>query len=193
MVEQSWLQIAATLLIVFVLSIPVGRYLCAIVMGWRTPFDRVLDPIDNAIYWLIGRRAASRAMDWRAYTYHMLTTNLVMAIIIYMVLVFQDRLPLNPLHLDGMEPILAFNTTISFITNTDWQSYSGETSLSNFGQMAAITFPMFTSAATGFVVAMAFIRAFIVRDGGADLGNFYRDLVRFTTRVLLPASLLGAL
>jgi K+-transporting ATPase ATPase A chain len=186
MVGQSWLQIAATLLIVFVLSIPVGRYLCAIVMGWRTPFDRVLDPIDDAIYWLIGRRAASRAMDWRAYTFHMLATNLVMAIIIYLVLVFQDRLPLNPLHLGGMEPILAFNTTISFITNTDWQSYSGETTLSNFSQMAAITFPMFTSATTGFVVAMAFIRAFIVKDGGANLGNFYRDLVRFTTRVLLP-------
>src|SRR5271165_1812571 len=192
MVVQSWLQIGTTVLIVFVLSIPVGRYLCAIVMGWRTPFDRVLDPIDNAIYWLIGRSAASRAMDWRAYTLHMLATNLAMAILIDLVLVFQDRLPLNPLHLDGMEPILAFNTTISFITNTDWQNYGGETTLSNFSQMAAITFPMFTSATTGFVVAMAFIRAFVVKDGGANLGNFYRDLIRFTTRVLLPISLLIA-
>ena len=132
-------------------------------------------------------------MNWRTYTFHMLATNLAMAIIIYLILVFQDRLPLNPLHFDGMEPILAFNTTISFITNTDWQSYSGETTLSNFSQMAAITFPMFTSAATGFVVAMAFIRAFTVKDGGANLGNFYRDLVRFTTRVLLPISFVLAL
>jgi potassium-transporting ATPase potassium-binding subunit len=84
--------------------------------------------------------------------------------------------------------MLAFNTAISFITNTDWQGYGGETTLSNFSQMAAITFPMFTSAATGFVVAMAFIRAFIVKDGGVNLGNFYRDLVRFITRVLLPVS-----
>ena len=76
--------------------------------------------------------------------------------------------------------MLAFNTAVSFITNTDWQAYGGETTLSNFSQMAAITFPMFTSATTGFVVAMAFIRAFIVKDGGSDLGNFYRDLVRFT-------------
>ena len=84
--------------------------------------------------------------------------------------------------------MLAFNTAVSFITNTDWQAYSGEAALSNFSQMTAITFPMFTSATTGFVVAMAFIRAFTVRDGD-NLGNFYRDFIRFTTRVLIPASL----
>ena len=106
----------------------------------------------------------------------MLATNLFMAVIIYLILVFQDHLPLNPMHFAGMDPILAFNTAISFITNTDWQGYGGETTLSNFSQMAAITFPMFTSATTGFVVAMAFIRAFIVKDGGTNLGNFYRDL-----------------
>ena len=131
-------------------------------------------------------------MNWKAYTLHMLATNLVMAVIIYLILVFQDHLPLNPMHFAGMEPMLAFNTAISFITNTDWQSYGGETTLSNFSQMAAITFPMFTSATTGFVVAMAFIRAFVVKDGGANLGNFYRDLIRFTTRVLLPAALVLA-
>ena len=87
-----------------------------------------------------------------------------------------------------MEPLLAFNTAISFITNTDWQAYSGETTLSNFSQMTAITFPMFTSATTGFVVAMALIRAFTVENGGDNLGNFYRDFIRFTTRVLLPVS-----
>ena len=92
-----------------------------------------------------------------------------------------------------MEPVLAFNTAISFITNTDWQAYGGETTLSIFSQMAAITFPMFTSATTGFVIAMAFIRAFTVKDGGANLGNFYRDLIRFTTRVLMPASFVLAL
>jgi len=107
--------------------------------------------------------------------------------------VFQDYLPLNPRHFAGMEPVLAFNTAVSFITNTDWQAFGGETSLSNFSQMAAITFPMFTSATTGFVVAMAFIRAFSVKDGGANLGNFYRDLIRFTTRVLMPASFVLAL
>jgi len=165
----------------------------AVVMERRTLLDPLFDRIDNAIYLLIGRRAANTPMNWRAYTFHMLATNLVMAVIIYLILVLQDRLPLNPLNLPAMEPMLAFNTAISFITNTDWQGYGGETTLSNFSQMAAITFPMFTSAATGFVVAMAFIRAFIVKDGGAKLGDFYRDLVRFTTRVLLPISLVLSL
>ena len=192
MLAQSWLQIALTLLIVVALSVPTGRYLATITMDRHSRLDRLFDPIDNAIYWLIGRRAATQPMNWRTYTCHLLATNLLMAVIIYLVLVFQDRLPLNPLNFPGMEPLLAFNTTISFITNTDWQNYGGETTLSNFSQMAAITFPMFTSATTGFVVAMAFIRAFVVKDGGANLGNFYRDLIRFTTRVLLPISLLIA-
>jgi len=193
MTIQPWLQVGVVLLVVFALSILVGRYLAAVVMDRRTPFDRFFDPIDDFLYLLIGRRAVAQPMAWKAYTLHMLATNLFMAVTIYLILVFQDYLPLNPLQLPGMEPMQAFNTAISFITNTDWQSYGGETTLSNFSQMAAITFPMFTSATTGFVVAMAFIRAFTVRDGGANLGNFYRDLVRFTTRVLLPLSFLLAL
>jgi potassium-transporting ATPase potassium-binding subunit len=193
MTLQSWLQIALVLLAVFLLSIPVGRYLATVVMGRKSLLDPLFDPIDAVLYRLIGKAAASRPMDWKAFTLHMLAANFFMAVIIYLILVLQDRLPLNPLHLPGVEPVLAFNTAISFITNTDWQSYGGETTLSNFSQMAAITFPMFTSATTGFVVAMAFIRSFFVKDGGADLGNFYRDLIRFTTRVLLPVSLLLAL
>jgi K+-transporting ATPase ATPase A chain len=193
MTSQGWLQIGLTLLTGLLISIPVGRYLAMMVTGRKTVVDRLFDPIDNFIYLLIGRRICARAMDWKAYTLHMLATNLVMALIIFLILVFQDRLPLNPLHFAGMEPILAFNTAVSFITNTDWQAYGGETTLSIFSQMAAITFPMFTSATTGFVIAMAFIRAFTVKDGGADLGNFYRDFIRFTTRVLMPASFVLAL
>jgi K+-transporting ATPase ATPase A chain len=193
MTSQGWLQIGLTLLTGLLISIPVGRYLAMMVIGRKTVVDRLFDPIDNFIYLLIGRRICAQAMDWKVYTLHMLATNLVMALIIFLILVFQDRLPLNPLHFAGMEPVLAFNTAISFITNTDWQAYGGETTLSNFSQMAAITFPMFTSATTGFVIAMAFIRAFTVKDGGADLGNFYRDFIRFTTRVLMPASFVLAL
>jgi potassium-transporting ATPase potassium-binding subunit len=189
---QAWLQIGLILPAIFLLSIPVGRYLANIVMGRRIWSDRIFDPIDNGLYLLVGRTAASRPMNWKSYTFHMLAANFFMAAIIYLILVLQGRLPLNAMHFPGMEPVLAFNTAISFITNTDWQSYGGETTLSNFSQMAAITFPMFTSATTGFVVAMAFIRAFTAKDGGANLGNFYRDLVRFTTRVLLPLSLVLA-
>src|SRR5271157_928846 len=193
MLFQAWLQIPLTLLIAALISIPVGSYLARVVTDRRTFLDPVFDPFDNLFYWLIGRRACTQPMNWKAYTAHMLMTNAIMGAIIYLILVFQDHLPLNPRHFTGMNPILAFNTAISFITNTDWQSYSGETTLSNFSQMAAITFPMFTSATTGFVVAMAFIRAFTVKDGGANLGNFYRDLVRFTTRVLLPVCFVLAL
>jgi potassium-transporting ATPase potassium-binding subunit len=193
MTSQGWLQIGLTLLIGLLVSIPVGRYLARVVTDRETPFDRLFDPLDNFIYLLIGRRICGQAMDWKSYTLHMLATNLVMALIIFLILVFQDHLPLNPQHFTGMEPMLAFNTAISFITNTDWQAYGGETTLSNFSQMAAITFPMFTSATTGFVVAMAFIRAFTVKDGGANLGNFYRDLIRFTTRVLIPVAFVLAL
>jgi K+-transporting ATPase ATPase A chain len=193
MTLQGWLQIGLTLLMGLLISIPVGRYLARVVTGRKTPLDRLFDPLDNFIYFLIGRRICGQTMDWKAYTLHMLATNFVMALIIFLILVFQDYLPLNPRQFAGMEPVLAFNTAVSFITNTDWQAFGGETSLSNFSQMAAITFPMFTSATTGFVVAMAFIRAFSVKDGGANLGNFYRDLIRFTTRVLMPASFVLAL
>jgi K+-transporting ATPase ATPase A chain len=182
----AWLQIILILLAIFLLSIPTGRYMARVVMGRQTRFDRLFDPIDNAIYFLIGRKVTSQAMTWKVYTFHMLATNLVMALIIFLILSFQDHLPLNQLGFAGMEAFQAFNTAVSFVTNTNWQSYSGESTLSNFSQMGAITFPMFTSATTGFVVAMAWIRAFTVRNGGSDLGNFYRDFIRFITRVLMP-------
>jgi potassium-transporting ATPase potassium-binding subunit len=193
MSAQAWLQVALTLLVIFLLSIPVGRYLARVVTGQPTWLDRLLDPVDDACYFLIGKGVTSQAMTWRAYTAHMLLTNLVMAIIIYLVLSFQHLLPLNALKLSALEPLLAFNTAVSFVTNTNWQAYSGETALSNFSQMAAITFPMFTSATTGFVVAMAWIRSFTLERGGEDLGNFYRDFIRFITRILLPICFIVAL
>jgi K+-transporting ATPase ATPase A chain len=186
MPASAWLQIVATIIAIVVLSIPTGRYMARIVTDRKTPFDRFFDPIDNALYFLIGRKVTSQKMTWKVYTFHMLAANLVMALIIFGVYSFQDFLPLNPLQFPGMEPFQAFNTAISFITNTNWQSFGGETTLSNFSQMSGITYPMFTSATTGFVVAMAWIRAFTVTNSGTDIGNFYRDFIRFITRVLLP-------
>jgi len=190
---QGWLQIAVTLIAVLALSIPTGRYMAKIVLERKTSVDWLFDPVDNAIYFLIGRRVTSQPMTWQAYTFHMLATNLVMTLIIFAVYSLQDYMPLNQLHFPGMEALQAFNTAVSFITNTNWQSYAGETTLSNFSQMGGITFPMFTSATTGFVVAMAWIRAFTVANGGSDLGNFYRDFIRFITRVLLPICFVIAL
>jgi K+-transporting ATPase ATPase A chain len=95
---HSWIQIGAVLLSIFVLSIPVGRYLADIVLDRKTRLDALFDPIDAAIYLLVGRSATRRPMDWRAYTFHVLATNLFMAVIIYLILVFQDQLPLNQMH-----------------------------------------------------------------------------------------------
>ena len=169
---HNWLQMGLTLLIGFLISVPTGRYLAKVVTGGRTVVDRVLDPFDNFLYAVIGRQVCTQAMDWKSYTLHMLATNMVMAILIFLILILQDFLPLNQRHLTGMDPVLAFNTAISFITVSDWQAHGGETTLSNFSQMTAITFPMFTSATTGFVVAMAFIRAFTIRDGNAESRQF---------------------
>ena len=132
MTLQPWPQIALTLLIGALISIPVGHYLARVVTDRTTFLDPVWDPVDNLIYRLIGQRICGAAMNWKSYTVHMLATNFVMAVMIYLVLVFQDYLPLNPLNFPGMEPMLAFNTTISFISNTDWQAYGGETTLSQF-------------------------------------------------------------
>jgi K+-transporting ATPase ATPase A chain len=95
---HGWLQIGLTLLIGFLISIPAARYLASVVTAHKTALDRLFDPIDNFIYLLIGRRICGQAMDWKAYTLHMLATNLIMALIIFLILVFQDHLPLNPQH-----------------------------------------------------------------------------------------------
>ncbi|QII38368.1 potassium-transporting ATPase subunit KdpA [Rouxiella badensis] len=188
-----WLQAGLALLATFLLSIAAGRYLSRVVTDQKTLLDPLFNPIDNVIYRIVGKNTCSQPMNWKKYTINMLATNLVMALLIYLILILQNHFPLNPLKLSGMEPLQAFNTAISFITNTNWQSYAGENTLSNFSQMAAITFPMFTSAATGFVVAIAFIRAFLVQGGNDNLGNFYRDMTRFITRVLLPVAIIAAL
>src|SRR6202022_1564050 len=144
MSAQAWLQIILTLLAIFLVSIPLGRYMARIVMGRPTKLDRIFDPIDNVIYFLIVRRVAGQAMTWRTYTVHMLVTNLAMAIIIYLVLSFQNWLPLNQLNFPAVDPLLAFNTTASFVTNTNWQAYGGESTLSNFNQRGAPPFGLFT-------------------------------------------------
>jgi hypothetical protein len=113
MSAQAWLQIILTLIAIFLVSIPLGRYMARIVMGRPTKLDRIFDPNDNAVYFLIGRRVTAQAMTWRTYTSHMLATNLVMAIIIYLVLSFQNYLPLNQLNFPAVDPLLAFNTTIT--------------------------------------------------------------------------------
>ncbi|MED4256392.1 potassium-transporting ATPase subunit KdpA [Priestia megaterium] len=184
------IQIVVTLLIIGLLVKPVGVYLVKVFNYERTGLDRIFGPVERFIYRLIGVRE-KESMGWKKYVFAVLLSNLVMLMLMYIVFRLQKYLPLNPDGIENMPSTLAFNTAVSFITNTNWQAYSGENSLSYLSQMIAITFPMFTSAATGFAVAIAFIRGLVARQD--NLGNFYVDLVRSILRVFLPLSFIVAL
>ncbi len=184
------LQILITLVIVMLLVIPAGRYIFKVISGEKSFADPVMDRIDNVIFKAAGIKR--EGMNWKQYTVALVLTNLVMGLFVYLIFRIQEFIGLNPNASRNMEPSLAFNTAISFITNTNLQHYSGEWGLSYFSQMAAITFLMFTSAATGFAAAAAFIRG-ITGKTVKTVGNFFVDLVRLTTRILLPLSVIVTL
>lgn len=183
------LQVLVTLLLAMVLVVPTGRYLYTLLGDGPAPLDRFFLPVERVIHLLIGVPDAKADMGWKGYATALLISNGVMGLLIYAIVRLQGVLPWNPQGIAGMEPSLAFNTAISFVTNTNLQHYSGEVHLSHLAQMAAITFAMFTSAASGFVTAVAFIRGIT----GRPIGNYWADMTRFILRVLLPASLLVAL
>lgn len=180
------LQIILILAIFVALIIPMGKYLYHIAVGQHTFADPVFNRVDNAVYRVCG--IDKKEMNWKQYAIAMLATNAIMVLIGYLILRIQSLPILNPNGIGGMEPSLSFNTIISFMTNTNLQHYSGESGLSYLSQMMVIIFMMFTSAATGFSVAMAFVRGLAGK--AKTMGNFYVDLIRITTRVLLPLSLL---
>ena len=171
-----------TLLIYMILVIPIGIYLYHVATKQKTFADPVFDRIDNAIYKVchIGRED----MGWKVYVLNLIMTNAVMILIGYIILRLQGILFLNPNKIGAMESTLSYNTIISFMTNTNLQHYSGESGLTYLSQVAVIIFMMFTSAATGYSACMAFCRGM----SGRPMGNFYEDMVRNTTRVLIPIS-----
>ena len=185
------LQLALTLIIYLILVIPVGRYLYHIAAGKHTFADPVFDRVDGAIYKL-GGVDPHKGMNWKQYAMALIGTNAVMIAIGYIILRIQSLPLLNPNGIEGMEPTLAFNTIISFMTNTNLQHYSGESGLSYLSQMLVIIFMMFVSAASGYAACVAFIRGLAGKTKD-NVGNFFADLVRITTRVLLPFSLIGGL
>lgn len=185
------LQIILTLLLYMILVIPIGTYLYHIATHQRTFADPVFDKIDRFIYKVCGIDP-SRQMGWKQYVLALVLTNLVMVLIGYTILRIQSLPIFNPNAIGNMEETLSFNTIISFMTNTNLQHYSGESGLSYFSQMMVITFMMFTSAASGYAACVAFVRGLAGKEK-RNMGNFYSDLIRITTRVLLPLSLIVGL
>ncbi len=170
-----------------VLVIPIGIYLYHVATKQRTFADPVFDRIDGMIYRIC--RINREDMHWKTYALNLLMTNAVMILIGYLVLRLQGLLFLNPNGIASMEESLSFNTIISFMTNTNLQHYSGESGLSYLSQTAVIIFMMFTSAATGYAACMAFCRGM----AGRPMGNFYEDMVRNTTRILIPLSFIAGM
>jgi K+-transporting ATPase ATPase A chain len=167
----------------------IAPYLVRVYNRAPSRLDKVLNPVENFIYKICGIDP-EHPMGWKQYFLAGLLLNVAQMVIAFLILVFQDKLPLNPLGFPGLSWDLAFNTVISFATNTNLQHYNGETTLSIFSQMTSIQFLQWTSAATGICMGIAFVRGFIV--GSKNMGNFHVDFVRTITRILLPLCLIAS-
>ena len=176
----GWLQIALAVGLVLATVVPLGAYMARVFDG-RAAF---LAPLEAVLYRLAGVDPA-REQHWSAYTLAMLLFNVLGFVFLYAVLRLQDVLPLNPAGMAAVTPDLAFNTAVSFVTNTNWQSYGGESTLSHFSQMVGLTVQNFLSAATGIALVVAFARGF-ARAGAKTVGNFWVDMTRATLYLLLP-------
>jgi potassium-transporting ATPase potassium-binding subunit len=184
MTVQGWMLILVFTLILVGLAKPVGLWLFAIYEGRRTPLHTVLGPVERGFYKLAGVDPNAE-QSWRRYALHMLAFQLATLLFTYLVLRFQDVLPMNPRGLAGLSPDGAMNVAISFTTNTNWQWYAGEGALSNLSQMLGLTIHNFLSAATGIAIAFALFRGFARRQANG-IGNFWADMTRVTLYVLLP-------
>lgn len=179
-------QIILTLILFILIIIPFGKYLYSVISCEKSFVDPVCDRVDNFIYKITGNKKED--MNWKYYSVSLIITNLFMVILVYVILRFQNLMGLNPNDSGPMSFDLSLNTVVSFITNTNLQNYQGE-GISYLSQIMGITFLMFTSAASGFSVAAAFMRAI----SGKAMGNFFVDIVRITTRVLVPISVVMSL
>jgi K+-transporting ATPase ATPase A chain len=191
MTFNGWLQIAVYAAIILVITRPLGGYLTRVVEGERTFLSPVLGPLERGLYRLAGIDPAAE-QSWLTYAIAMLVFKIAGFLLLYAILRLQTLLPLNPAGQGEIAPALAFNTAISFLTNTNWQFYGGETTMSHLSQMLGLTPQNFISAAAGIAIAVAFVRGF-ARRSVQTLGNFWTDLVRITLYVLLPLCVVGAL
>ncbi|MGA2845660.1 MAG: potassium-transporting ATPase subunit KdpA, partial [Candidatus Acidiferrales bacterium] len=191
MTANGWFQIGLFLLVIFALTKPMGVFMARVFDGGKTFLDPMLRPLERLLYRVTGVDEG-REMRWTEYAIAMLLFSGVSMIALYLIQRFQAWLPWNPQHFANVPPDLAFNTAASFTTNTNWQAYSGETTMSYFTQMAGLAYHNFMSAATGIALAIAVIRG-IARREKETLGNFWVDLTRAILWVLLPACVVIAL
>src|SRR5690349_13457245 len=192
MTINGWLQIGFFLLLVFLVTKPMGVFMARVFNREKTFMDPVLRPLERMLYRVTGVDE-NHEMRWTEYAIAMLLFSVVSMIVLYLMERLQGYLPFNPQKLGAVNPsALAFNTAASFSTNTNWQNYSGETTMSYFTQMAGLAYHNFMSAAVGIVLAIAFIRG-IARRHMQTIGNFWVDLVRCNLWILLPACIVGAL
>lgn len=191
MTLDGWLAIALVLSAVLAVAWPLGTYMARVFAGERTLLSPVIAPVERAIYATAGVRCESE-QGWVGYTLAMLALNAAGFLFLYVLMRLQGVLPLNPQGFAGVSPDLAYNTAVSFVTNTNWQSYGGETTMSHLVQMAGLAVQNFLSAATGIALAIAVTRAF-ARSGAKAIGNFWVDVTRATLYVLLPLSIMLAL
>ena len=187
---QGWAEIALTIGLAVGLGWPLGIYMARVWQGDRTWLDPVLGPVERFYNLLTGVKPG-KGQGWLAYTISFLAFSAASFVFLYAILRLQGGLPLNPQGVSGMAPDLAFNTAISFVTNTNWQFYSGESAASHFSQMVGLTVQNFASAAAGIAVAAALARAFAA-NRGESLGNFWTDLFRINFYILLPLSIVVA-
>ena len=184
MTLQGWFQVALFGAVVAALVLPLGAYLTRVFQGERTILSAILAPVERGLYRAAGIRA-EQEQSWLGYALAMLAFHVAGFVFLYGLLRLQGWLPLNPNGMTAVPPDLAFNTAASFLTNTNWQNYGGETTMSYLAQMLGLTVQNFLSAATGIALAVALIRAF-ARASARSIGNFWVDLTRCTLYVLLP-------
>ena len=191
MTLNGWLQILFFLLAVFLVTMPLGSYMARVFTGQRTWLDSMMRPVERLVYRLTGVNETHQ-MRWTEYAISILLFSGVSMLALYFMQRLQSSLPFNPQGFAGVAPDLAFNTAASFTTNTNWQAYSGEATMSYLTQMAGLAYQNFVSAAVGIAVAITFIRGLAQREK-ATIGNFWVDMTRATLWVLLPIAVVGAL
>ncbi len=187
----GWSQIAIVLALVLVTAIPMSKLIASVYAGTTNFLSPILRPVERGFYRIAGVDE-TREQSWLVYAFALIAFSIAGFVSLFAIQRLQNLLPLNPQGFDAVPPDLAFNTSISFITNTNWQAYGGETTMSNLTQMIGLTTHNFLSAATGLSVAFAMVRAFS-RSASTTVGNFWVDLTRVTLYVLLPLSIVIAL